>query len=339
LKKPIPTEPEHAATHDRIDGVAFRRSRGIPGGGQAMNDATQRRPVRIRRRWPAGRDILALELVAEDGGPLPATAAGAHIDLHLPNGLVRQYSIMDPCSAPQSYRIGVLRESDSRGGSAYIVDELGEDDCLDIDGPRNHFTLDEAGSRYVLVAGGIGITPLVAMARRLVELGRTVELHYLVRDRERAAFLDELEAILPEGTLHLHVEAESGRPDPAALVGPPEADRQLYACGPGGLLDAIRDATADWATGCVHYEKFSNDAPGQAEATETCEIELHRSGTRFTLQPGETLLDALRRNDVDMPSACCEGVCGTCAVEVVEGDVDHRDALQDYEEKASNEVM
>lgn len=339
MNTPVTRTPEPAITADGIAGVSFRWARCVPGKEKAMNHATENRAVTVRARWDAATDIHALELVAADGAALPAAEAGAHIDLHLPNGVVRQYSIMEPGTAPDVYRIGVLREHESRGGSAYVADELAASDRLAISGPRNHFALDESADEYVLIAGGIGITPLAAMARRLVELGKAFELHYCVRDRERAAFLDELEALVPADALHLHIDAEGERPDIAAIVGDPADSRQVYACGPSGMLGAIRDATAAWPTGHVHFEQFTNDAAGDPAADTTCEIELRRSGLRFTLEADETLLEALHRHEVDLPCACQEGVCGTCAVDIVEGEVDHRDVLQDDDEKAENTVM
>ena len=344
MKTHVMRKPESVVVTDGIGNVPFRWVQCAPGEGAAMNhddrNANRNRAVTVRQRWEAASDVSALELVAEDGRALPTAEAGAHIDLHLPNGLVRQYSIMEPGEAPDCYRIGVLRERESRGGSAFVADRLATGDRLAITGPRNHFRLDESAGAYVLIAGGIGITPLVAMTHRLVELGRPVELHYLVRERSRAAFVEELESILPAGALHLHVDAEGAAPDVAAIAGRPAADRQLYACGPGGLLDAIRAATSHWPAGHVHFEQFANTAArGDAGASESCEIELRRSGVQFTLAPGETLLEALHRHDVDVPCACQEGVCGTCAVDIVEGAVDHRDALQDDDEKADNTVM
>ena len=348
MKTSVSRNPEPVVATDGIGSVPFRWVRHAPGEGEAMNNADRyidrnespSRAVSDRARREPATDNSAHELDAEDGCALPAAEAGAHIDLHLPNGLVRQYSIMEPGAAPDCYRIGVLRERESRGGSAWVCDELAAGDRLSISGPRNHFALDESADAYVLVAGGIGITPLVAMARRLAELGRPVELHYLVRERARAAFLDELESILPADALHLHVDGEGAEPDLAAIAGRPTDGRQLYACGPGGLLDAIRAVTADWPAGHVHFEQFSNAAARDgAGAGEACAIELRRSGVQFTLEAGETLLEALHRHDIDVPCACQEGVCGTCAVDIVEGEVDHRDALQDEDEKAGNAVM
>ena len=299
------------------------------------------RAVVVRRQWLAADDIKGIELEAADGMPLPPAQAGAHIDLHLPDGTVRQYSLTNPDPAPMHYRIAVLRAPDSRGGSRYIVDELAAGATLTLSGPRNHFELDETAADYCLIAGGIGITPVLAMARRLLELGHAFEFHYLVRDRNRAAFLDELQALVPAAALHLHVESESGRPDLAALIGTAADNRHVYTCGPAGLLDAMQHATAEWPAEQVHFERFANTALQQAPESDAgpCAVTLQQSGRGFELQPDETLLEALERNDIDMPCCCREGICGTCAVGVIDGEVDHRDGLQDEEEKAMNDVM
>lgn len=307
----------------------------------AANSDTTPREVVVRRQWLAAEGIKAIELAAADDSPLPPVAAGAHFDLHMPDGTVRQYSVTNPGATPECYRIAVLREAESRGGSSYLVDQLQDGATLAITGPRNHFALDEGAAAFRLIAGGIGVTPLLAMARRLVEIERPIEFHYLVRSRARAAFVDELQALLPSDALHLHVESETGRPDLQRILGPADSGHQIYTCGPAGLLDAIITAAADWPAGRVRFERFVNTAlqESPAESSETCRVTLQQSGTRFDLQPDETLLEALEREDIDVPCCCREGICGTCAVGIVEGAVDHRDALQDDEEKALNDVM
>lgn len=299
------------------------------------------RAATVQRQWQAADGIKGIELVAADDSPLPPVAAGAHVDLHLPDGTVRQYSVTNPGAAPDCYRIAVLREAESRGGSSYLVDKLQDGATLALTGPRNNFTLKENGTSFRLIAGGIGVTPLLSMARRLIELGRVFEFHYLVRSRERAAFVDELQTLLPTDALHLHVESETGRPDINTIVGTAESDCLVYTCGPTGLIDAVQNATAHWPAGRVHFERFVNTALQEppAETTESCRVTLQQSGTSFDLQPDETLLEALEREHIDMPCSCREGICGTCAVSVIEGNVDHRDALQDDEEKAMNDVM
>lgn len=308
----------------------------------AENDDGTRRVV-VQRQWMASGDIKAVEIAAADGGTLPPAEAGAHIDVHMPECMVRQYSITALPAAPGHYVIGVLRDPQSRGGSAYMVDTLQTGDTLTITGPRNNFTLDESADHYQLIAGGIGITPLLAMTRRLQHLGKPCEFHYLVRNRERCAFLDELQALLPAHALHLHVDDEMGRPDLAALIAHAPDNSMLYTCGPEPLLAAVREATADWPDGCVQFERFHNTAANASHAetdnTGSCHVELRQSGIRFDLEAGETVLEALERHQLDPACLCREGICGTCAVGVIEGEIDHRDALQDDEDKARNDLM
>lgn len=292
----------------------------------------------VADQWTAADGVKAVELAAADGAPLPPANAGAHVDVHLPDGLIRQYSLMTP--GEPRYRLGVLRDESSRGGSAYIVERLRLGDRLAISAPRNHFALDESGEDYVLIAGGIGITPLFAMAMRLTSLGRRFQLHYLVRSRTRAAFARTLAERLPASALTLHAEDECGRPDLTTLVGAPAPGRQLYVCGPGGLLDAVADTTRDWPTGSVRSERFRNDAaPADTAAEQPCRIELHRSGRELTLEPGESVLECLNRAGVTVETVCQDGICGTCAVPVIEGEVDHRDAIQTDDEKAAGDLM
>lgn len=309
----------------------------------AANTSLGAQDVVVRRQWLVGPDIKVIELAAANGATLPSVDAGAHIDLHLPDGIIRQYSVTAPGPTPASYLIGILREPDSRGGSSYLVDHLQTGDSLSITGPRNNFPLDEAGTSYRLIAGGIGVTPMLAMARQLVERERPVEFHYLVRSRERAVFLGELTALLPAASLHLHVSSETGRPDLETIIGDAGHGHHIYICGPEPLLTAIREATNDWPAERVQFESFQNTALSeQADEPETgqaCHVELKQSGVSFDLEAGETLLEALERQQLDMPCLCREGICGTCAVGVLEGSVDHRDALQDDDEKAQNDLM
>ncbi len=332
--------PRHAQSPDR---GTDRGIHGIPASPCPTVDTAPREVV-VKRQWLACAGIKVIELAAADGRALPAAEAGAHVDVHLPDGLVRQYSITNPGMTPASYVIGVLRESASRGGSSYLVDRLQTGDHLAITGPRNNFMLDETADSFQLIAGGIGVTPMLAMARKLVEHGRPVAFHYLVRTRARAAFLAELETLLPSGAFHLHVDEEAGLPDLTALVDKATPGRHIYACGPEPLLAAISRATVAWPGGQVRFERFRNlplrtIAGAPADAPRTCRVELRRSGIDFDLQPQETLLEALEREGLSPACLCREGICGTCAVGVLEGAVDHRDAVQSDDEKADNRVM
>ncbi|SDL99929.1 Ferredoxin-NADP reductase [Modicisalibacter muralis] len=282
--------------------------------------------------------IHQLELAPAAAGPLPPAPSGAHLDIVLPDSQVRQYSLLDD-AATGRYRIGVLRERESRGGSAFLAERARPGTRLRVSPPHSHFRLDESARHSVLIAGGIGVTPLVAMARRLAGLPGAVEMHYLVRYREQAAFLDELRSVLPEGTLHLHVSSQAGRVDLGALMGQAHPDKRVYACGPNALLNAVEQIAQGWPPGALRLERFRNEKAWAPMAGNACRVELQRSGHHFTLQAGESLLEALEREGFSPPSLCQEGVCGTCAIPVIAGEIEHRDALQSADEKATNDII
>jgi vanillate O-demethylase ferredoxin subunit len=288
--------------------------------------------VAIRREAQA---IHSFEFRADGNAPLPPFTPGAHIDVHLPGGLVRQYSLCNPARERHRYVIAVKRDPASRGGSAALHDLVRVDDCLTVSAPRNHFELHEEAPVSVLIAGGIGVTPIACMAQRLAELGRPFELHYSVRRREEAAFLDLL---TPLG-LRLHVDAEhGGAPLPlAGIVARADAQAHLYGCGPAPMLDAFEAACAGRPASQVHLERF---APAQAPATAGgFTVQLARSGRSIWVPPESTILDALRAGGVAVPTSCEQGVCGSCETRVIAGTPDHRDSLLSDEEKASNTMM
>ncbi|GHC29865.1 PDR/VanB family oxidoreductase [Aidingimonas halophila] len=282
--------------------------------------------------------IHQIELVPRDARPLPFAPAGSHLEVRLPNGMTRHYSLLDSGSEG-CYRIGVLNDPTSRGGSAFLTEQASPGTALSVSAPKDHFPLDDSLERYVLIGGGIGITPLVAMVRQLRQWEAPLELHYLVRHREDAAFLAELEALVPEAHLHLHESSRQGRTDPRTLVGHHDPDVGVYACGPDGLLTALTEATRHWPEGALRMERFRGITETVSHDRSSCLVELKRSGSRFTLAPDESLLDGLTRTGVAPDSLCCEGACGTCAVTVLEGEIDHRDVLQSDSEKAANELV
>lgn len=283
----------------------------------------------------AAEGIHLYELQAPEGGCLPAFSAGAHVDLHLPNGLVRPYSL---CNAPHEthrYVVGIKRDPASRGGSRYIHDTLRVGTIIATSAPRNHFPLDEQAAHTVLIAGGIGITPIACMVQRLRAIGRPFEVHYSVRRREEAALLDTLAG--PQ--LHLHVDAEQGgRPlDLAALVAAAPREAHLYCCGPAPMLDAYEKATAQRPREQVHLERFSAATPAATEGGFT--VQLARSGRSIQVASGVTILDALRGEGITLQASCEQGICGSCETRVLAGRPDHRDALLSEEEKQANQVM
>jgi ferredoxin-NADP reductase len=286
-------------------------------------------------------DVLAVEFAHPDGGTLPTWTPGAHIDVLLPVGaadpVVRQYSLCGEPEQADRWRIAVLREPAGRGGSSYVHDHLRVGHVLSYRGPRNHFPLGEA-SRYVFVAGGIGITPIMAMARAAEEQGRAWDLTYAVRSRGRLAFVDELLA-LGGGRIRLHVENEHGLLDLDALVASCTPGTAVYACGPGGLLAALEErheAVGGWD---LHVERFVAALPPIAAVETGFEVELASSGRRLFVPVGRSVLSVLEDNGVDVMWSCGEGTCGTCETGVLQGAPDHRDVVLTREERAAGDLF
>jgi tetrachlorobenzoquinone reductase len=291
--------------------------------------------VRLTAIRYAAEGIHLYELSALDGAALRPFSAGAHIDLHLPNGLVRQYSLCNPQQETHRYVVGIKRDAGGRGGSRYVHEQLKVGTVLQVGAPRNHFALHEEARHSVLMAGGIGVTPIACMVQRLRDLGASFEVHYSVRRREEAAFLD----VLSGSQLHLHVDAESGnRPLPIAdIVARAAPDAHLYCCGPAPMLDAFEAAGAGRPSGHVHLERFAAAAPVVAAGGFT--VQLARSGRSIRIAQGCTILDTLRQEGVSVQASCEQGICGSCETRVLAGTPDHRDALLSDAEKAANKVM
>jgi len=287
------------------------------------------------------QDTISVELRPVTAAEFPAFEPGSHIDLHLPNGMQRSYSLCNSADERHRYVVAVLKDRASRGGSRCVHEQLRIGMRLAISPPRNNFPLQETADHSVLIAGGIGITPLLCMARRLRNLGRSFELMYFARSRASAAFLEELAAL--EVPLHTHFDdVQGGPPDLKALLAarPPSAGLHLYACGPAPMLDAFERTAAELGHRNAHVERFAAVEHKPAEnARSTFAVELARSGRRITVQPGQSILDALLAAGVEVDHSCCEGVCGTCETRVIAGELDHRDSILSANERASNKVM
>lgn len=287
---------------------------------------------------PEARDILSLELARADHGPLPAFSAGAHIDLHLPNGMVRQYSLCNHPGETHRYQIAVLRSSDSRGGSE-AVHQLRPGQALRIGSPRNLFPLAEGGGRSLLLAGGIGITPLLCMAEHLASSGADFQLHYCARSEEHAAFVTRLEGSPFAGRVQLHFDdGARGRLDISRLLADQPVDTRLYTCGPAGFMQHVLDSARElgWAEARLHREYFSAEAAPQG-AADAFEVQLASSGQVLRVEAGENVVEALRKVGVEVPVACEQGICGTCLTRVLEGVPEHRDLFLTEEEQAAND--
>ncbi|WP_295523358.1 PDR/VanB family oxidoreductase [uncultured Pseudacidovorax sp.] len=295
--------------------------------------------VRVQRKSQEAEGIVALELVSADGRPLPGFGAGSHIDVHLPNGLVRQYSLCNSAAERHRYRIAVLREPTSRGGSAAVHDLIKEGDVLTISAPRNHFALHDA-PRSLLLAGGIGVTPILCMAQRLATWGADFEMHYCTRSATRTAFRDEIAASAFADKVHLHHDdgAEAQKLRVAELLATPEPGTQIYVCGPGGFIDhVVNTAKANgWPAQQIHLEYFAAAAQ-DTSGDQPFEVKLTSSGQTYRIPKDQTIVQALRAEGVEIMVSCEQGVCGTCITRVLEGVPDHRDCYLTDDERAAND--
>ena len=302
-------------------------------GGTAASETIAMRLMAITY---AAEHVHLYEFRPVSGASVPCFTAGAHVDLHLSNGLVRQYSIANAEDQRDRYVLGIKREAAGRGGSRFIHDDLRVGTILKVGRPRNNFPLVEDAACSVFIAGGIGVAPIVPMVARLRSLGRPLLLHYAVRRRAEAAFLDEL--LASDGRVLVHVDEEqSGVLDIVSIVRAAPDDAHLYCCGPAPMLEAFTAASASRPANRVHLEYFSASAPPAAEGGFI--VELARSKLRISVAKDKTILEALRACGVEVQTSCEQGICGSCETRVLSGEPDHRDLLLSPEEKGTNEVM
>lgn len=284
-------------------------------------------------------DTNAYELVLPDGSDLPAFEAGAHIDVFLPGIPARQYSLCNDPLERKRYVIGVLLAENTRGGSKALHERVHVGDLLDISAPKNHFALVPGARRTILLAGGIGVTPILSMAEALSRMGADFTLHYACRTKARAAFLERIEAAPYAARTHLWLDDVSGQTlDLAAVLGQPSPDAHVYICGPGGLLEAARKIAAEqgWPSGNVHFEYFSGSVE-QHDTDTAFELEIAETGKVITVGKDQSVLAALLECGIDIPCSCEEGVCGMCLTTVVSGTPDHRDKYLTDAEQARND--
>lgn len=282
------------------------------------------------------RDINIYEFVRLDGSPFPPVSAGSHIDLNLPSGMVRQYSLIEAAADARRLMIGVKLDANSRGGSSYIHNSLRVGSTLTISSPRNNFPLQESASHSVLFAGGIGITPIWCMWRRLKSLGRPVRLYYASRSKEDVVFLDQIVGD-PDAVLHLDDENAGTVIDLRAIIDASPKDAHLYCCGPTPMLKAFEIASAAWPADQVHVEYFTAQESAATEGGYT--VVLSRSQKELKVAPGQTILAALLAAGIDAPYSCEEGLCGACMTAVLEGTPDHRDTVLTPAERETNKKI
>jgi vanillate O-demethylase ferredoxin subunit len=280
--------------------------------------------------------IVSVELRPAGGGDLPAFEAGSHIDLHLANGIVRSYSLSNSPDERHRYVVGVLNDRKSRGGSRYVHEQLRVGAMISISAPRNNFALDESAAHSVLIAGGIGITPISCMFGRLRALDKSAELFYCARSRSEAAFADRL---LQQAGASVHFDDEQGAPPDlrSYLAGKPK-DAHFYCCGPTPMLNAFESICAELGLPNVHIERFAAE---KVEAVQggSYVAELARSKQSITVPAGKSLLDALLDAGIAVDHSCREGVCGACETKVLEGEPEHRDGVLSKSERASGKTM
>ncbi len=293
--------------------------------------------VMVLSKANTAQDIMTFELAAPDGRALPPFSAGAHIDVQV-GGVVRQYSLCNRPGATHRYQIGVLREVNSRGGSV-AMHALAVGDMLEISAPKNHFPLAPDARHSILLAGGIGVTPLLAMAEQLAAEGASFALHYATRSPERTAFRDRLVAahLAPHTRCYVDDAPQNQRLDLAAVLSRPDAGTHVYVCGPAGFIDAtLQQAHAlGWQDANLHREYFGAALPApEAAEAGAFEVRLAHSGKTMTVGAGETVIDALRGCGIDWPTSCEQGVCGTCLTKVLQGEAQHHDNYLTEEERA-----
>jgi len=296
--------------------------------------------VRVARKSIEAEDICSLELVSADGTPLPAFAAGSHIDVQLPGGPTRQYSLCNDPAETHRYLIAVLRDARSRGGSAAVHERVKVGDTLVISAPKNHFALAHDASSHLLLAGGIGVTPLLCMAERLAHAGADFEMHYCTRSPARTAFRQRIAAAPFASRVAFHFDdgEAAQKLDIAALLAAPRAGRHLYVCGPKGFMDAVLGSARaqGWPQAQIHYEFFGADA-APAAGDGGFEVMLASSGRVIKVAPDRSVVQALAEAGVSVATSCEQGVCGTCLTRVIEGEPDHRDLYLTPQEQAAND--
>lgn len=289
---------------------------------------------------PVARAVSLFAFEPLDRVPLPPATAGAHVDLHLPLGLIRQYSlVLDPdlpgWAEGCRYMVAAKHDAASRGGSRWLHEQAAPGMLVPVGGPRNHFPLVENAAHTVLIAGGIGITPIWSMVRRLEQLGRPFELHYACQAREDVAFAA---AVAARPAISLHVDAEAGRRlDVATICRQAPAEAHLYCCGPAPMLATFEAATATRPLDKVHAESFASRH--EAATSGGFEIELATSGAVLPVPAGRRIIDVLREAGVDVQTSCEEGVCGSCETRVISGVPDHRCEVLSAGERLASKTM
>jgi tetrachlorobenzoquinone reductase len=298
-------------------------------------DAPSSLQVRVRAmRWETS-GVLSLELSAVDGALLPRFEPGAHVDLRLPDGTLRQYSLCGDPSDRSHYRLGI-RAVGGGLSSTFVHRKLRPGELVTVSAPRNNFPLEDA-ERYIFVAGGLGVTPLIPMMRQASAHGRPWTLLYCNKRDSDAPFLDEIRAL--GGAISLHSSEAGTRLDVKAQLAAAQPGAMIYCCGPEGLMTAVEEATAAWPQDAVRFEWFAPRSRADEGASGSFEVVCNVSGLTLTVPEDRTVLDILNDAGIEVPCSCQQGICGTCETRIVSGEVDHRDSILSSAERAANQTM
>lgn len=296
--------------------------------------------VKVANKKTEAKDVCTIDLVDPHGRELPAFEAGAHLNIWVSDSIIRQYSLSNDPTERYRYRLAVLRESDSRGGSVAMHDDVKNDDLLLASAPRNHFALARDAKRHLLFAGGIGITPILAMAHKLAAEKADFELHYATKSAERTAFKAEIEqsAFADNARFYFSDSEHPFRKQLPSLVPEPESGTHVYFCGPASFIDAVTQAFSDrgWNKNQLHTEYFVA-ADVDTSDDDSFEVELASSGEIYKVPADRTVFEVLDEAGVFIPTSCEQGVCGTCLTRVIEGTPEHRDMFMDDDEHAAND--
>ncbi len=298
--------------------------------------------VRVVARQQEATDVCSFELADPEGRALPGFNAGAHIDVQVRDGLIRQYSLCNAPGEQHRYRIAVLREASGRGGSIALHDQIQQGDLINISAPRNHFPLAPGASRTVLLGGGIGVTPILCMAQQLAQANADFEMHYCTRSADRTAFADQIRQSSFADRVIFH--RDDGDPaqkfDAAAVLANPVSGTHIYVCGPAGFMDYVLKTAKQlgWPDAQVHREYFAA-APQQGGVAQEFEVQIASTGQVLVIPADKAIAEVLMEHNIDITTSCDQGVCGTCLTSVLEGEPDHRDSFLTDEERARNDQM
>jgi len=300
-----------------------------------MSRLTATIPLRIARTEKVAADIHLFELRHPGDAELPGFTAGAHVTVKSPNGSLRKYSLCNDPAERERYVIAVKRDPAGRGGSVDLVDNTRVGDTVEVSAPHNAFDLAGKAASFILIAGGIGITPLIAMARHLNGEGRRYKLYYLTRSPAHAAFRDELLADDFSGKVVMHHDGGDAANafDLWPLLEKPTS-AHVYCCGPRALLEAVREMTGHWPPAAIHFESFVDAGAAARPEDKPFTVLLAKSGERIVVPPGVSILEAMRSRGHEAPSSCESGTCGTCRTRLIAGEADHRDLVLMDDEKA-----